>query len=254
MKTRSIKLSLLAITALTGGALGQTTTWFYGSGNNSANYSVTADNYSSLGSGWQDGWASQLTGTTGYDTVSIQTNAPQMFGTQQAGILYGFDGTGLNSAQVSTAMLYLRQDYSSTSQTWTIYGLATGNTGWDSSNMTWADLDTSSATDWTGDTLVGSLGSTYGTFSTTGLDVDTNISVDITDAFKAYLDGSISGIAFMQNANGTTLNGGDRRLIVFSDENLTSSNLPGLLVTQVPEPSTAILGLLGSLALLRRRR
>ncbi len=242
--------------ALTGSGFAQTTTWLYGASNNSANFGVTADNSQAIT--WQDGWGGGTAPNTArFGSESLTTNRPSQFGISQGVLLYGFGGTGMSSANVSAAQLYLRQDFSSLSQTWNIVGLATGNANWDTSTMTFNDIDGAGVDDWTGGTLAGSTLGNYGSFNTSnggGIGVDTNISVDITNAFKAYLDGTIVGIAFVNNTNGLTPTAGDNRFQPYSNENTTATNRPGLLVTTVPEPSSALLGGLGVLLLLRRRR
>jgi PEP-CTERM motif len=258
MKTRTnITRALVgaAITlALTSSGFAQTTTWFYGASDNSANFSVSADSSSAIT--WQDGWASGnvLGNNNFFGSQSIQSNRPNQFSQNQAISLYSFGGTGLLSGNVTSALLYLRQDFSSNAQSWNIVGLAAGNSGWDTNTMTWNDINGAGAGDWTGGTLGASLSGSYGSFTSTGLGTDTNISVDITSAFQAYLDGTITGIAFVNATIGTTTSAGDNRFIPFSNDNDTATNRPGLLVTAIPEPSAALLGGLGLLALLRRRR
>lgn len=233
------------------------TTWFYGASDNSANFGVTADSSSAIT--WMDGWAyAAAPDKTLFGSQALQVNRPSLIGEEQSIMLFGFGGTGLASADVSSALLYIRQDFSfptGTPNTWNIVGLSSGNSDWDNSSMTWNDINGASAGDWTGGTLLGSLnGVNYGTFQDLGTSTDGNLSIDLTAAMKAYLDGTISGIAFVNSTPGDTFTGSDYALIAYSNDNLTASNRPGLLVTAVPEPSSALLGGLGILLLLRRRR
>ena len=131
MKTKQI-VSIFLV--LTGAAMGQATTWFYGASNNSANFGVTPG--SSQAITWQDGWANTTTGgdTTKFGSTSLQVNQPNLLGEEQGIMLFGFGGTGLSAAQVSSATLYIRQDFSAPNgvpNTWNIVGIASGNTGRD---------------------------------------------------------------------------------------------------------------------------
>jgi len=161
------------------------------------------------------------------------------------------------AAGVGNAILHIRQDFSSfpgLPNTWNIVGIAADNTGWDTNTMSWNDINGGAAGDWTGGTLGGSLFGSYGTFQDLGTNVDGNIAINLTSAFQAFLNGTISGIAFVDSTNGDTFNGIDYFFSPYSNDSATATNRPGLLVTAIPEPSTALLGCLGVLALLRRRR
>ena len=245
--------------ALTPLASAQTTTWFYGGTNNSATFGVTAD--SSQAITWQDSWAAADTfaNSNYFGTESLQVNRPDALGIEQGIAMYGFGGTGLNAADVTSALLYLRSDFSfptGSPNTWNIVGIANGNTSWDTSTMTWNDINGGAAGDWTGGTLGASLAGNFGSFQDLGTSNDTNIAIDITSALQAYLAGSISGIAFVNSTTGDTFSANDYAFVPFSNDNTTATNRPGLLVTTqvIPEPSSVLLGLLGTLALVRRRR
>lgn len=264
MKTRIQVRTALAVfsaaAALAGTASGQTTTWYYGASNNSATYGVTPTTSQAIT--WQDGWA----GGTNFDQAhfgedSLQVNRPDATGIEQSIMMFGFSGTGLSASNVSAATLYLREDFSAfaglangSSNTWNIVGIAAGNSGWDNSGMTWNDINGATSGDWTGGTLGGSLSGSYGSFSVASTNTDTNIPIDITLALKAYLNGTISGIAFVNSTNGDTFASTDYEFVSYSNDNATATNLPGLLVTAVPEPTSASLGLIGAVGLLIRRR
>lgn len=248
--------TLIALLALVSAASAQTTTkWFYGNSNNSATFGVTADSSSAID--WQDGWASELTPTNNnFGGGSIQTNRPSTLGSNESVAMFGFGGTGLNSADVTAASLYFVQDFGH-AVTWNIIGLPSGDSVWDTASMSWNDINGAGAGDWTGGTLgtAAAAGLSFGSFATSGLGVDANVNVDITSAFKAYLDGTIGGIAFVNLSNGSSLTAADQRLVMFSDDNATAALRPGLLVTQaIPEPSASLLGLLGVVGLLTRRK
>ena len=251
--------ALAAVAAFITDASGQTTTWYYGASNNSANFGVTPT--SSQAITWQDNWA----GGTNFDQAhfgegDLLVNRPDMLSEEQSIMMFGFGGTGLSAANVGTALLYLREDFSifndtaSGSNTWNIVGIASGNSGWDNSGMTWNDINGGTAGDWTGGTLVNSLSGSYGSFSVAATSTDTNLSIDITSALKAYLNGTISGIAFVNSTDGDTLSGSSYSFDSYSNDNTTATNRGGLLVTAVPEPSAALLGLLGATGLVLRRR
>jgi hypothetical protein len=250
-----MKTTLTLLISLTCTAFSQTT-WFYGASDNKATFGVTADNSQAIT--WMDSWA----GGTNYNsnkfgTVSLQVNRPNVDGGGQSIIMFGFDGTGLTSSQVGSASLYLRQDFSfptNVPNTWNIVGIAAGNNNWDTNTMSWNDINGASAGDWTGGTLGGSLSGSYGTFQDLGTSLDGNVAIDLTSAFKAYLDGSITGIAFVNATNGNTFTAANYAFVPFSNDNVTATNRPGLLVTAIPEPSSALFGLIGAVALFRRRR
>lgn len=265
MKTHMHARTALAVFAAAAGlaatASGQTTTWYYGASNNSANFGVTPTTSQAIT--WQDGWASAdtLANNNFFGSQSLQVNRPDTFGADQSILMFGFGGTGLSAANVSAATLYLREDFSffngttsSGTNTWNIVGIAAGNSGWDTNTMTWSDINGASAGDWTGGTLGGSLSGSYGSFAVAATSADANVSIDLTLAFKAYLNGTISGIAFVNSTNGDTFSGNDYSFVPFSNDNTTATNRPGLLVTTVPEPASASFGLLGAVGLLIRRR
>ena len=256
MKTK-IVTSLVAV-ALASAALGQTSTWFYGATNNSTNYGVTPTNSQAVT--WMDNWAGGADPElTKYNTESLQASRPDLEGLEQGIIMYGFGGLGITAAEVTSASLYLTHDYSypeSAPNTWNIVGIAAGNSNWDTNKMTWGDLDTSTTADWTGGTLLGSLTGNYGTFQDFGNINDIKFSIDITAALKAYLDGTISGIAFVNSNPTDAFGGANYAFSPFSDNSVTATNRPGLLVNiaPVPEPSSSLLALSGALVLLLRRR
>ena len=257
MKTKQTASILAAFFALAAGASAQATTWYYGASNNSANFGVTPDFSQAIT--WNDAWAGGTGANNNYfGSQSLQSNRPSQQGINQAIMMFGFGGTGLTAGDVGSAILHIRQDFSSLPgfpNTWNIVGIAAGNTGWDTNTMTWNDIDgVAGPGDWTGDTLGGSLFGSYGTFQDLGTNVDGNIAINVTSAFQAFLDGTITGIAFTNPTNGTTFSASSFAVIPFSNNNAIATNRPGLLVTAIPEPSTALLGCLGVLALLRRRR
>jgi hypothetical protein len=254
MKMKHI-IAMLA--GVTGSAMAQST-WFYGASNNSANFGVNPT--SSQAITWMDAWAGGSSKDLSYfgnGSGRLQSNTDS-FADDQSIMMFGFGGLGLTSSQVDSASLYLRQDFSfptGTPNTWTIVGIAAGNSNWDTSAMSWNDINGATAGDWTGGTLLGSLTGNYGTFQDLGTSVDGNLSINITAALKAYLDGTISGIAFVNSTNNGTFSGNDNAFIPYSDDNGSiATNRPGLLVTAIPEPSSALLGLLATMGFVLRRR
>jgi MYXO-CTERM domain-containing protein len=235
------------------------TTWYYGASDNSATFGVTADTSQAIT--WADAWGGGSAPDTNFQgSQSLQVSRPDMLGLEQSIILYGFAGTGLSASSVASAMLYLRSDFSfqfGSPNTWTIMGLSPGNGAFDTSAMTYNDLSTSTALDWSGTetTMLSAMtGTTYGTFSDLGTDVDGNVAINITAALQAYLNGTISGIAFVNSTNGDSFSSTDYMFSPYSNESTTATNRPGLLVTTVPEPSVSLLGLFGVTGLALRRR
>jgi hypothetical protein len=264
MKTRMNARTALAVfataAALAATASGQTTTWYYGASDNSATFGITPT--ASQAITWQDAFAGSTNNDATYSGSDfLMVNRPDSDGTQQSIMMFGFGGTGLSAANVSAATLYLREDFSffagnnsGGSNTWNIVGLAAGNTGFDNSGMTWNDINGGTAGDWTGGTLINSLSGSFGSFSVAATSTDTNIPIDITLAFQSYLNGTISGIAFVNSTNGDSFVANDYLFQAYSNDNTTATNRPGLLVTAVPEPGTASFGLIGAVGLLIRRR
>lgn len=265
MKTHIPTRTALAVFAAAAGlaatASGQTTTWYYGASNNSATFGVTPTTSQAIT--WQDNFAvaDSLGNSNFFGQSFLQVTRPDSDGLDQSIMMFGFAGTGLSAANVSAATLYLREDFSAFggnssggSNTWNIVGIAAGNNGWDTNTMTWNDINGASAGDWTGGTLLNSLSGSYGSFSVAATLTDTNIPINITSAFQAYLNGTISGIAFVNSTNGDTFSSGDYLFQVYSNDDTTATNRPGLLVTTVPEPAAASLGLIGAVGLLIRRR
>lgn len=241
-----MKTTLGLFLALAGSAFAQTNTCYYGASDDSG---ISADSSSAITS--QDGWASgNVLGNNHFcGSAGLQSNRPDMLSQNQAVSLNSCFGIGLTSGESSSALLYLRKDYSFTAQTWNIVGLAARNAGWDTNTMTWNDIDGTGADDLPGGTLVGSLASSYGSLASSYGSYDTtapstpdhNITVDLTSAFQAYL-------------NGLTPTVGDNLFQAYSKNNATATNPTGLLMTTIPELSSALHGSVGFLLLLRRRR
>ena len=252
---KSFIINLAALISVAALAPAQSTTWYYGQSDNSANYSVAAD--SSQAIDWMDGWAGGAQkDLSRFGSEGLQVNRPGFFDGNQSIMMFGFGGISVASADVTLATLYLRQDFSfptGVQNTWNIVGIASGNDNWDTGSMNWNDINTGTLADWTGGDLLGSLTGSYGTFQDLGTSTDSNLAINITAALQDYLNGSISGIAFVNSAPGGNFSA-DNSFVAFSDDNTTATNRPGLLVTAIPEPSAAALAALGLLGIITRRR
>jgi hypothetical protein len=265
MKTKHIATSVFALLALSSGSLMAQNNWYFGGGTNTAsNFTLPSiDNNLSIGAGWRDAFGdSTAPDFEFFGSGATQVSRPNLLGEEEAVAIWSFTGlthlgSPLTSADVGTAILHLRQSSLATTgidNTYTIGGLVTGNAAFDTSAMSWNDINDGGAGDWTGGTLGGSITGSFGSFTATP-GFDTLVSIDLTDALKAYLDGTIDGIVLYNFTDDLgALAGSDNAFIPYSNDNLTQANRPGLLVTIVPEPSTALLGAIGALALLRRRR
>lgn len=232
-------------------------TWYYGQSDNSATFSTllgaTPDSKVQLSTGWKDAAKTENSpDTTGLTTENIQVNRPDILNRNEAIIIFGFDDTGLTSSSVNLAELYFVQDFASAG-TWNIMGIAAGDANWYNLAMTWNDINGATAGDWTGGTLGGSVSGNYGTFSSS-VGQEVTRKVDITNAFKAYLDGTIKGIAFVNLTKGATATASDNVLTMYSNDTTNAAYRPGLLVDAIPEPSAALLSLFGGLGLLTRRK
>jgi hypothetical protein len=160
----------------------------------------------------------------------------------------GFTATDVQAASIYgniNEVFYLNQP-SGNAVIATIRGLESSQRNFSEGTANWNNLNNSHFT------------TSYGTFS-----IDPNIingswfGVDVTNALKDYLNGTIGGIAFEVTQQGESFTGSDIMIQFQSQENTTASLRPGMMVNvaPVPEPSGALLGgLAGMIGLLRRRR
>jgi hypothetical protein len=259
MKTR-YHITLLAV-ALTASAMGQTTTWYFDTTNNSAAAGVTPNASVNIGAAWQDTFLSQLNPATAQGTSGISQANPRadflgdgsIVSSDQNWQIWSFGNLGITDT-INSAVLWLsaRDTLSGGSfpagqtNTWTIYGF---NQPVNQATMTW-------------NSSVGGVvtGSNYGTFNITGGAggaVPGFTGVNITSALQAYNAGTITGIVIGRASPLVgSLDGTDVRIVFDTSESATAGFRPGLAVTTtpIPEPSAALLSAMGALALLRRKR
>lgn len=222
-------------------ARAEQTLWLYGSSDNAATYGVTAD--ASYAITWKDNWASEQSPPTARaGSASLQVNRPTSLGTNESVVCYGWSGlnsiSGLTAARIKSVKLYYKQDYGH-SVAWQLYGLPVSDAAFDAASTTWDDIDGAGALDWSNGTMgaTAAAGMNLGSFTSDGeLGTDTLKNIDITRAFKLILQGCLGGVAMGNFSNGTTFTASDQRLVIYSNENATVTNRPGLLVTLYDEP------------------
>jgi hypothetical protein len=251
MKSKQLLCTLLL--SLAGLVQAQTTTYWIGNNDNSLTATgVQAQNYQN--GGWKDVSTFELVPNTVSNTSPNQFSAPSFFGGDRAITVYGFNSiSGFTATDVQAASIYgninevfyLNQP-SGNAVIATIRGLESSQRNFSEGTANWNNLNNSHFT------------TSYGTFS-----IDPNIingswfGVDVTNALKDYLNGTIGGIAFEVTQQGESFTGSDIMIQFQSQENTTASLRPGMMVNvaPVPEPSGALLGgLAGMIGLLRRRR
>lgn len=140
--------------------------------------------------------------------------------------LISFGDLNLNDSSVidyATLHLYFSNTDGATS--WTIMGLAAADADWDESSTVY------DSEEWSGGTVEDSLSGSYGTFSTDGSDAYW-AEIDVSDAVRAYADGEISGIAFINNT------GTDEKSATFASNENADTSLHGGLEVAIPEPAT----------------
>lgn len=250
------KMKLVILTsAIVATSIGHAATWFHGGFDNSASYGQTPDSSSAIT--WQDTFFNGGSAGTNYtvapNNVTLQVNRPTEFVDEVGLVAFNFSGLGLTAAQVGSAQLWVTPTTSFANTTWSIRGLALANSGFDQAGSSFNFYN--DPTTWVGGGgILGALTGTYGSFSTSSGNLD-RFAIDVTSALMAIINNEIGGFAFV---NTDPVPGSfDPSSTAFqfaSNENVTTANRPGLLVSVIPEPSTALLAVFGMLALLRRRR
>ena len=168
----------------------------------------------------------------------------------QAHALISFDGwIGAGANQVATgsaiinAMLYLDLTQLSGAPAVTLMGLHVSDANWSESQATANNRETGTA--WTGGSFESALSGTYG--SLTAPTASGRYGIDITDAIRDYLDGTISGLVLVGSSDSVA----DPRNYFFD----ARTEVLTINYTPVPEPLGAGLLVIGvSVLLLRRRR
>ena len=137
-----------------------------------------------------------------------------------------------SSDDIFSATLWVYQNLNSYgSGTLTIRGLIPGVADWDEATASWNNSD-ATATGWEGGTIESALSTnSYGTASFTETNELSWVSIDITDALKAYHAGEIGGIVLTSDGAHD-----DTAFSFDSSENLSGNGLV-IAVDQVPEPA-----------------
>lgn len=135
---------------------------------------------------------------------------------------------------IFSATLWVYQNVNGTKTgTLTIRGLTPGVADWDEATATWEHKDgTETGWDGSGGTIQTALSTnTYGTATYDEANENSWVSIDITDALKAYHAGEIGGIVLTSEGGYTEYN-----FSFDSSENLSGNGLV-IAVDQVPEPA-----------------
>ena len=135
---------------------------------------------------------------------------------------------------IFSATLWVYQNGTSAGTgTLTIRGLIPDVADWDEATASWNNKDaTGTGWDGSGGTIQTALSTnTYGTATYNEVNENSWVSIDITDALKAYHAGEIGGIVL--TSDGTHF---DNRISFDSSENLSGNGLV-IAVDQVPEPA-----------------
>lgn len=196
-------------------------------------FGSTNANRGSNGTQWNSLFSYDLTELAGYLSTNSGTSVSDASISLTRGTQTGTGGATLN--------LYQTQPFT-TSASWSTYD---GTNAWPTPNPVNTDGLAG------GGTKLTQLNSN-GVFSTTGLSWVNTANSNFTDAVNNALARGDKTL-YMAAITDFGFNGDAR--ITFSDKgDATVDNRPELLITVVPEPSTALLTALGALALLRRRR
>ena len=246
MKSKYVVAALAAAFTIT--ASGQTTTW-YGVANNALSAGVTGTTYSAVSNAnWHDAYiiASDPLASDGFN-ASSQVRGPKVGGiggtNAQMISVFGFDGLTITDTITSAA---LRLDLTiANAAPFNVYltGISNGS-NWTEGNATWNSLVTAG--------YLNNAATTNPVTITAGTGWK---SFDITSLLQQYVAGTIDGIAMVRATPFSGGQGNQPNMVFLTSEDLTG-NTPGLVVTTmpVPEPSAAVLGGLGVLTLLSRRR
>jgi hypothetical protein len=251
MKNKHTLATALALLALGAGPLlAQTTTWYYDTSNNAAAAGSTATVFTDIGAAWQDVQVSQVVpgGFFGGASETAATPTAQ-FVNDISFQVWAFGNLGIASGDITAASLRVTVESILTQPpgapaTWTIFGYTGGAVNQNTMNYTNTSPDINTAIN-------------FGSFGTAGNYVGGSwFNIDVTSALQAYTAGTIDGIVIGNTTDSPLLTGADFTLQFNTSEDPSASLRPGLQVTTmpIPEPSAALLGACGALALLRRRR
>jgi hypothetical protein len=227
--------------------------WFYDS--NANDPSLTATDARQIG--WKDTMVSPLyPNDINGNGTTLGVEQHRLFPALQDHAIFSFDGlfgtidNGIPSdSLIAYARLYVHVNSYSGSQIVTIRGLSSADANWVENEASYNSKATGIS--WTGGNFAASL--TLDNFGSVDNPTATGwLSINVTDALKAYQAGRIGGIALVSLDEGVLENNS-----FFVDSREMPGTGPGLLVdfTSVPEPMevTLIGGLLSLGAMLRRR-
>ncbi len=180
-----------------------------------------------------------------------------------------FDVSSLNFT-VTTATLSLEAHViglnAGTTRTINVYGLIDGaNDGWDSASMNWANAPanvTTSGSDFTAAATLLGIFTLVANDDNTPNTADPGPTFDFSSAvLTSFINADTNGlVTIMLSADNTGIPNDDGKNAAFATENTTINGTdPAVFrsaptLTLIPEPSSALLGGLGALLLLRRRR
>lgn len=247
------KLLLLAFAGLVAGANAGmvTTNYYYETADNAIAAGVEAGYTGIQVSGWKDSAFRSDLGSQGLDGSEAVHEKKTGFGAipLQLGLI-SFGDLGIaDSSTISTATLHLWIEAAFGSGTWDVRGLSASDADWNEATAVYATKDGS--TTWSGGSVEQSLSGSYGSFSTTDNHTGFWQSIDLTDAAKDYVNGNISGIAFI---NDTGVNGTSVAFNFSANENAATAQHGGLELVVIPEPSAiSLIVLCGSGIIVGRR-
>ena len=141
---------------------------------------------------------------------------------------------------ITSANLWVYQNVNSGgSGTLTIQGLSTTASDWTESTATWNTSGVTNGWDGAGGDIDTVLSGSYGTAAYSETNINSWVSINITDALKAYKEGTIGGIVL--TSDGTH---NDNLFSFDSDENISGNSIV-LQVDQIPEPTAVSLIMIG---------
>ena len=251
MKSKQLLCTLLL--SLAGLVQAQNTTYWVGNNDNSLTATgVAAQNFQN--GGWKDLTTFENLPNTAFNGSPLGITGASLMGGDRNITYFGFNTiSGFTAGQVISASIYgnindatYLNQVSGSQITITTRGLALSQLNFSETTSSWNTLNDTHLT------------TNYGSFTVDPSIADGSwLSMDVTNALKDYLNGTIGGIAFEITRPGDSFTASDQTVQLMSQENTTASLRPGMMVNvaPVPEPSGALLGgLAGMIGLLRRRR
>lgn len=253
----NIALGVLALSS--GSLMAQTTTWFGVNDNSAAATGTASDDFTAISSAnWHDSMLIEaVPGTPRGSDVGIQVSPAftsifsPVGNSQRFAAAFRFDHTFLSDGapledvlQSASFNFYVEAGtFPAADPNYYITPIASGAGAWTESTATWNSLLASI-----------NMNDTSTSFAVTGPGW---VSIDVTSLLENYLAGTIAGFALVNSDTPTGnegFNGADDPNFEMRSSEGIATLTPGLSVTVVPEPSSALFVAFGALALLRRRR